>query len=534
MVRVWLIRLLAAGLIFLAALLRLAFLAWDCHLDLSADEAHYWDWSRRLDWSYYSKGPLVAWLIRLGCLVAGPWSRGLTGNDMLAVRLPAVACGSLLLVSLYVLTRQTYRREGLALLVVVLALTLPLVAAGASLMTIDAPFTCLWGWALVFGHQAIFRQAQWAWYAAGIAVGLGILAKYTMILWLLSLGLFLLATPGYRSLLRQRGFWIMAGLALTACLPILCWNAQHAWVTLRHTASHAGLQEEPLRIHWLGPLHYLGGQFLVLLGFWFVVWLRAVWRHRPGRQERAEVGYLWWLSVPTFLFFLLWAGKNGGGEPNWPAAAYLAGLVLAGGWLAQEWPTARPGYQWCLTISMVAFALLGLAVTFFAYESHLAHPWLERLVGPATPQRPLPLRRLDPTCRLRGWRTLAAMVDRRRQQLVSAGVEPFLAAANWTLPGEVGFYCQGQPKVYSLGLALGDRHSQYDLWRPNPLADAQLFAGRTCIFIGPVPSTLREAFDLVETGEVVTHYEQGRPLARWQVTICRGFRGLSAAGALSY
>ena len=33
-------------------------------LDLAGDEAHYWDWSRRLDLSYYSKGPLVALIIR--------------------------------------------------------------------------------------------------------------------------------------------------------------------------------------------------------------------------------------------------------------------------------------------------------------------------------------------------------------------------------------------------------------------------------------------------------------------------------------
>jgi hypothetical protein len=24
---------------------------------LASDEAHYWEWSRRLDWSYYSKAP---------------------------------------------------------------------------------------------------------------------------------------------------------------------------------------------------------------------------------------------------------------------------------------------------------------------------------------------------------------------------------------------------------------------------------------------------------------------------------------------
>src|SRR5437660_10862277 len=109
--KVWSYRLAAALLILGAALLRLLYLACDCPLDLAPDEAHYWDWSRHLDWSYYSKGPLVALLIRAACALAGPWSRSLMGSEMLAVRLPAVLCGSLLLASMYVLTRQVFRRE---------------------------------------------------------------------------------------------------------------------------------------------------------------------------------------------------------------------------------------------------------------------------------------------------------------------------------------------------------------------------------------------------------------------------------------
>src|SRR5437667_7759830 len=100
---VWPWRLLALSLVLATALLRFLYLALACPLDLAPDEAHYWDWSRNLDWSYYSKGPVVAYLIRSSCLLAGPWSRSLTGTDMLAVRLPAVLCGAFLLVSLYVL-----------------------------------------------------------------------------------------------------------------------------------------------------------------------------------------------------------------------------------------------------------------------------------------------------------------------------------------------------------------------------------------------------------------------------------------------
>src|SRR5262245_15429092 len=130
----WWWRGLAGFLILAATGLHLAYLTADCPLDLAPDEAHYWDWSRHLDWSYYSKGPLVAYLIRA--------STALAGSNMPAVRLPAVLCSSLLLVSLYVLTIQVYGRERLATAVVAAALTLPAVAAGAAVMNLDAAFPC--------------------------------------------------------------------------------------------------------------------------------------------------------------------------------------------------------------------------------------------------------------------------------------------------------------------------------------------------------------------------------------------------------
>src|SRR3954468_10246957 len=99
-------RLAAAALILGTLVLRVVYLALDCPLDLAPDEAHYWDWSRHLDWSYYSKGPLVAWLIRASCDLFGGLSTSLTGSEVLAVRLPAVLCGSLLLAALYTLTVQ--------------------------------------------------------------------------------------------------------------------------------------------------------------------------------------------------------------------------------------------------------------------------------------------------------------------------------------------------------------------------------------------------------------------------------------------
>lgn len=81
-------------------------------LDLIGDEAYYWDWSRRPDWCYYSKPPMVAWLIGL--------STWLLGDFTAAVRMPALVLGAAFLWFFYATARAFYGARGgaLALLLV--------------------------------------------------------------------------------------------------------------------------------------------------------------------------------------------------------------------------------------------------------------------------------------------------------------------------------------------------------------------------------------------------------------------------------
>jgi hypothetical protein len=119
-------------------------------------------------------------------------------------------------------------------------------------------------------------------------------------------------------------------------------------------------------------------------------------------------------------------------------------------------------------------------------------------------------------------------VDEIRAEVIESGQQPILACTSWSLPGELGFYCEGHPPVYSVGLPFGDRRSQYDLWRPNPIDDVGAFAGRTFIVVGFYDSeALRQAFAKVEAPRVVIHYEDGRPVAQWVVTVARGYKGFA-------
>src|SRR5512143_1236930 len=67
--------LLVLGFFAVLTAVRLAILASGV-LELSGDEAHYWEWSRRLDWCYYAKPPGVAVLVRAGTLLFGDTELG--------------------------------------------------------------------------------------------------------------------------------------------------------------------------------------------------------------------------------------------------------------------------------------------------------------------------------------------------------------------------------------------------------------------------------------------------------------------------
>ena len=151
-------------------------------LDLIHDEAYYWDWSRQLDWGYYSKPPLVAWLIAL--------STWFGGASAFAVRLPAVLLGTGGLVWMYLLTARLYGRRAGFWAVLISAAT-PGSSVLSLLMTIDAPLLFCWGGAL-YGFWRLLEcdAKRLAWLLLAVAaVGLGLLSKQTMF-GFLALGVF--------------------------------------------------------------------------------------------------------------------------------------------------------------------------------------------------------------------------------------------------------------------------------------------------------------------------------------------------------
>ncbi len=132
----------------LAALLcvRLAALYWNA-TDLFFDEAQYWAWSEQPAFGYFSKPPLVAWLIRVATEACGPGEA--------CVRLPSPFLHTLTAIAVFFLGRRLYDARVGALSALAFA-TLPGVSLSAGLISTDVPLLTCWAIALV-GFAALFE-----------------------------------------------------------------------------------------------------------------------------------------------------------------------------------------------------------------------------------------------------------------------------------------------------------------------------------------------------------------------------------------
>lgn len=493
------VRRAALGLgLFLAVVtaLRLAYLAVGV-LDLSADEAHYWEWSRRLDLSYYSKGPLVAYLIY--ALTAT------LGSSAFSIRLGAVLLSLVGALVIYRLGREAFAdpRPGL-LAVVGLELT-PLFWAGSLLMTIDSPFLVLWTLALLFLYRGLVGGAGAAWVLAGAAVGLGLLAKFTTLFVLPGLVLYLWRAPEARGWLRRPGPWLGAAVALALFAPVLVWNTRHGWVSARHVAS----QGRGAGLSWIEPIAFAGSQLGVLTPLVAGILGWAIWYGvREGLVRRREpYRFLAAFAVPIVGFYLL-VSLQGKVQANWPAAAYPALALVAAGALVERRDRLGPSGRGAQSALLATAGALALTVTVLGHATDLLG------IPPG----------LDPTTRLKGWRELGAAVAEVRRQM-PVPERTFLLSGRYQITSELAFYVSGRPPAYNVNL--GRRLNQYDLWEgPN----ARL--GWDAIYVEdgvgrPLDERVAGAFERLEGPVLVEVRRRDRVVRTFAVYRGYGFRGVA-------
>ncbi|MDX1483629.1 MAG: glycosyltransferase family 39 protein [Alphaproteobacteria bacterium] len=380
----------AVGAITILRLLYLTVFPFDLH----PDEAQYWSWSRSFEWGYFSKPPMVAWLIGLATALCGP------GEACIKAASPILHAATAFFV--YGAAHRLYGLRA-GVLAGLVFLTLPGVSFSATIMSTDPPLLTCWAAAfyiLVRLRDGVERPYPW-WLALGIAVGVGLLSKYAMVFFILGLVLWLALDADARGRLvgggpGRNGLAMAAAVAALIVLPNLIWNASSGFVTFAHTAANANLGGELLRPEKLAD--FLGAQFGVFGPILFAALAWLVLRcDRWSREPRARMlaAFVLCVLLPITVVSLLSRA-----HANWAATAYVAGAIWVAG--ALDGRIGRAAI-WASVALHVAAAAVGFA-------SSIGHTEPGRYGGVAVPAY------LDPYMHYRGWRVVGERLSAIRTQ----------------------------------------------------------------------------------------------------------------------
>lgn len=463
--------------------LRLIYLPFFCSaFDLAGDESYYWEWGRRPDWGYFSKPPMIGWLMGVVGVV--------THHAEWGIRLASLLCGTVSLGLLYALAKRMFD-SSIALLAVFLAAFTPANIALNLFFTIDAPLVLCWSAALLAFWKAIEapeKTANWFWLT--LALGLGNLSKQMMLVFPLLMLLLVWWSKAARPMVRRRGFWCSIGLSLLFVLPVLWWNEQHDWITFQHTSHHFDTKADAtlldrftiflsfplLQMALLTPLIWC---LLMILGFGGLL----KWRLLELRGQ-----FLTLFSAPALMVFSLLAMRQSI-NPNWPAVYYLSGVIVVAAALqgrSPVWP--RVSWQrWLKPTTITAFL-----VTVLAYAAPMAMG-LFGLEGHA---------KLDPFARIRGWREAGEAAGRFYAGAPTPEKTFFLVLGHRENASQLSFYTPQHPPVYRWQ-EVEMISSQYELW---PRANEERMGGDALIFVPDgrgLAKSMARSFETVEKkGEI--------------------------------
>ncbi len=431
-------------------------------LGLVGDESYYWDWSRHPDWCYFSKPPMVAWLIGV--------STWLLGDSEAAVRFPAVVLGTIFLWYFHATARAFYGRRAAAFAFVLMLATPNNVIANL-VMSIDPPLYCFWMISLFYLRRALFDQQASAWFWAGCASAAALLSKQVAVFVPLMLLVFILLDRRRYVWLRHE-FLIYLLPIMVGLIPILVWNQQHDWVMFDHSKSHFTNQSAATIA---GSLKYTGQFFLyqmllntpLIFGLALISSVKNVLNFKILSAEKQFLA----LTGPVLLLGVVLLSFIQKVQSNWPVQFYFTALILlSGDWLVGQW---KKPFKFAL---ISGYVLVGLTYLL---------PTLLQIF-------PVQNSKLDPVRRFKYWHELAENIQIQRQMVLSDSENSFLLTlGHRNMASELAFYLPGHPKAYRFE-ASGAVTSQYEIW-PGPLE----FIGNNAIVvsdIADIPAQIKSAF----------------------------------------
>ena len=422
-------------LVCLGALLALRLVAvYVAKTDLVLDEAQYWTWSRELAFGYFSKPPMIAWVVR--------GASEICGDSEACLRSASPVLYTLASFVIYLTGRALYGSR-IGFWSAIVFDTLPGVSYSSNLITTDVPLILCWTLMLYAWVMLVKRPSMTTAVLLGVAIGVGLLAKQAMVYAFLCIACHALVSSEARNALKGGRGIVATLIALALFAPNVIWNAEHGFPTVRHTGTNIGWKY-PF-IHPMRLLDYVVGQFGVFGPILFVVLLRVAWREirRPSDPEKI---LLLSFSLPVLALLAIQALLSRA-HGNWSATAYPSATIL---------------------VTAVMFELDRLILFRVSLGLHLATAVILAAVPAFALQLPM-FERFKAFSRVVGWREAADVV---RGKLAEEGYGSILVDTR-EMAGELLYYLRDVPVPLYVWPSGPLPQDHYEMTRPFTAASPE-------------------------------------------------------------
>ncbi len=417
-------------LFYLIATITIFRLVYINFVPLVPQEAYYWKYAKNLALSYFDHPPMTAYIIAFFTWIGG--------DHVFFIRLGSILISIGLMVLIYSMLTRLFGNQRWGIQTLLAINCTVLFSIGSTVITPDVPLLFFWA-LIVYSLVRLQETDHWKWwYLAGMALGFGILSKYTAVLIVPGILIYMILSKSQRKWFFTIHPYFALMISLFIFTPVILWNYQHDWASFFFQSSNRFSKMIRFRSDFFFQL--IGSQLGMLTPYVFLLifigWLRIGILSLKEHNEKYSL--LFWMAFPTYFVFILSSFRSLV-KMNWLAPAYITSLIAAIVWMNSS------GTKWSNRFKkwFKPGLIIGLVIVLFM---HLL---------PLVPI--FPMRRGDTWT---GWQQLANRVLEIKNGM---GKDTFIFGNEYKVPSEITFYTPNHEMTHS-GEIIGEKGLQYDYW----------------------------------------------------------------------
>ena len=282
-------------------------------LEVQGDEAQYWYWSAYFDWGYYSKPPLVAWIIGI--------FTSTFGNSIFILKLPSLLAHFLTSFVLFNLSKAFNRNTEESLWLSITYLLFFAVSLSSNIISTDPFLLLFWSSSLLFFKIGLNKKSIKNIILTSIFVALGFYAKYAMIYFFLSSIVLISFTDNKKELVKS--ILIISFFVLIFISPHLYWVYSTNWVTFIHTGDNFNWNASLYNFEQL--INFIVSQFFISTPIILFIFIKQFAKTKKFIQSYSfEIAY----SLPILLLITAQSFISRA-NANWSSVAFIGVTMIA-------------------------------------------------------------------------------------------------------------------------------------------------------------------------------------------------------------